>query len=112
MSELNLTVKNGEIVITEEVAGLLAQAQMLDRTIKELEKQKEAIEAPLKAAIIKNKIKQFKCDALTATKVDDTVSVSIDKDKMKADGVLDKYATYKTKAGSVKIYYAKEKKNA
>ena len=108
---MDLIVKNGEIVITEEVAGLLAQAQMLDRTIKELEKQKEAIEAPLKAAIVKNNIKQFKCDALTATKVDDTVSVSIDKDKMKADGVLDKYATYKTKAGSVKIYYAKEKQN-
>lgn len=112
MNEFELTVKDGQIVITAEVAGYLEQAQLLDKTIKELTAQRDAIVKPLKAAMDKNGITSFKSQYLNVSHTADSMTETVNIEKMKSDGVFEKYRMYIPKNGSYRVTYPKEKKNA
>jgi len=111
MSEYEITVKDGQIVVTDEVLGILEQARALDRTIKELKAKKDAIEKSLKAAMTKNNIDSFKCDVMTVSKTKDYMKATINEERMKSDGIYEKYLMYLPTSGSMRITYRKEKNN-
>ena len=113
MNEFELTVKDGEIVITAEVAGYLEQAQLLDKTIKELTDQRDAIVKPLKAAMDKNGITSFKSQYLNVSHTADSMTETVNIEKMKDDGIYERYVMFIPKNGSYRVTYPKkEKKNA
>lgn len=111
MSEFELTVKDGQIVVTEEVANALAQAQILDKTIKELTAQRDAIVKPLKAAMDKNGITSFKSDYLSVSHTAGSMTETVNIEKMKSDGIFEKYRMYIPKNGSYRVTFKKEKSN-
>lgn len=112
MSEFELTVKDGKIVITEEVANLLKQARMLDKTIKELKEQKDAIVNTLKDVMGKNHIESFKSDYLNVSYSAGGVTETVNTERMKDDGIYERYVMYMPKAASYRVTFPKEKKNA
>lgn len=111
MSEFELIVKDGQIVVTEEVANALARAQILDKTIKELTAQRDAIVKPLKAAMGKNGITSFKSDYLSVSHTAGSMTETVNIEKMKSDGIFEKYRMYIPKNGSYRVTFKKEKSN-
>lgn len=107
--EVNIT--NGQIVLPSEVIELFNQVRTIDEAIKELKAQKDAIEKPLKAAMQKNGVDKFTCTYMTATTIKDSMTETVNTEKMKADGVYEKYKMYVPKSGYVRITYKKEKNN-
>lgn len=107
----NVTVLNGEIVLPQEVVDLFNQVRTIDATIKALTDEKKAIEQPLKEAMKKNGIEKFSCEYMTATKVKDGFTESINTELMKKDGIYDKYAVKVPKSGYIRITYKKESDN-
>ncbi len=111
MSEYEIIVKDGQIVVTEEIANLLKQAQALDRTIKELTDKRDAIVKPLKSAMNKNGITSFKSDYLSVSRTADSMTETVNEERMKADGVFEKYRMFIPKKGSYRVNFKKEKNN-
>lgn len=112
MTEFELTVKDGQIVVTEEVANALARAQILDKTIKELTAQRDAIVKPLKAAMDKNGITSFKSQYLNVSHTAGSMTETVNVEKMKDDGIYERYVMFIPKNSSYRVTYPKEKKNA
>lgn len=106
-----VTVNDGEIELPQEVVELFDQVRTIDATIKALKDQKDSIEKPLKATMQKHGIDKFACEYMTATRVKETLTEAIDTEKMKADGIYDKYMFRVPKAGYIRINYKKEKSN-
>lgn len=104
-------VNDGEIILPQEVIDLFDQVRTIDATIKMLKEQKDEIEKPLKMAMAKNGVNSFKCQYMTATKVKDGFTESINTELMKKDGVYDKYAVKVPKSGYIRITYKKESDN-
>lgn len=111
-NKYEVTVENGEIKLPEEVVNLFDQVRTIDATIKALKEQKDAIEKPLKAAMEKYGVDSFKCDYMTATRVKGSYTETVNTERMKDDGIYEKYKMLMPKAGYVSIRYKKEKKNA
>lgn len=106
----DITVQNGEIAVSEEAINLFKTVQAINTTIKDLEAQKAAIEKPLKEAMQKNGITSFKCEGvLTASTVNGGWNEQVDTERMKKDGIYEKYAFRTPRSGYVKITYKKEK---
>lgn len=99
--------KGDEIYLPEEVQNYFNQVRALNKMIKDLESQKEEIEKPLKAAMLKHGIEKFQCKYMTASIAKGANYYVYDTEAMRRDGVLDKYATQKKRADSVRIYYRK-----
>ena len=112
MNEFEITVKDGQIVITDEVASLLEQAQILDRTIKELTAKRDAIVKPLKSAMDNNGIESFKSKYLTVSHTADSMTETVNIERMKSDGIFTKYRMFIPKKGSYRVNFKKEKDNA
>lgn len=104
-------VNDGEIILPQEVVDLFNQVKVIDSTIKALTDEKKAIEQPLKEAMKKNGIEKFSCKYMTATKVKDGFTESINTDAMKKDGIYDKYVVSVPKSGYIRITYKKEADN-
>lgn len=111
MAEYDITINNGEITLTAEAIELFDQVRTIDATIKALKERKDAIEKPLKAAMQKNGVEKFSCSYMTATTVKDTTTETVNVERMKKDGIYDKYVMYVPKSGYVRINYKKEKDN-
>lgn len=101
----------GEIELPEEIIKAFDAVRTISQTIKELEAQKKAIEEPLKKAMLKHGVEKFKCPYMSASTVKGSAYDAINTEKMKADGVYDKYAIHMTKADYVTIRYKKDEKN-
>lgn len=106
-----VSVRDGQIELPQEVVELFNQVRTIDSTIKALKEQKDAIEKPLKAAMQKYKVSKFQCDYMTAYTVAPTVELKVNVDKLRADGLFEKYSYPSPKAGYVAIKYKKEKDN-
>ena len=104
-----VTVKDGQIELPQEVVELFDQVRSIDSTIKALKEQKDAIEKPLKAAMQKYGIDSFKCDYMTATRVKKSFTETVNIERMKDDGIYEKYRMQMPKAGYVSIRYKKVK---
>lgn len=111
MSEFEVIVHDGQIVITEEVASLLKRAKMLDVTIKELTTKRDAIIDSLKSAMNKNHIDSFKTGIVNISRTEAKTKEEINVEKMKADGIYDKYVYTVPTGGYLKATYPKEKNN-
>lgn len=111
MAEYDIAINNGEITLTAEAIELFNQVHTIDATIKALKERKEAIEKPLKAAMQKNGIEKFECKYMTASNVMGSMSETVNVERMKKDGIYDKYKMYVPKSGYVRITYKKEKDN-
>lgn len=110
-NDYEVTVKDGKIVVTEEIASLLERALMLDRTIKDLTDKRDAIVKPLKAAMSKNGITSFKSSYLNVSRTSDSVTETVNVERMKEDGIYERYVMFIPKSGSMRVTYPKEKKN-
>lgn len=109
--EYEVTVKDGELSLSQEAIDLFKTVKAIDATIKDLKAQKEAIEGPLKAAMQKHGINKFTCDGLlTATTIAGGWSEEVDTERMKKDGIYETYMFRVPKSGYVRINYKKEKK--
>jgi regulator of replication initiation timing len=106
-----ITTNNGELVVNETVLALFDRARTLKATIDELKKQLDEIEKPLKKAMAKGKVKKYEGESLTAVSIDNSFTETVNTERMKADGIYEKYKMLVPKSGSVRIYYAKEKNN-
>ena len=106
-----ITTNNGELVVNETVLALFDKARTLKATIDTLKKELDAIEKPLKSAMLKGDVKAYKGDILSATKVDDTMTETVNVERMKADGIYEQYKMLVPKNGYVRITYKKEKDN-
>lgn len=106
-----VTINDGAIELPAEVVALFDQVRTIDATIKTLKEQKDSIEKPLKAAMQKYGIDKFTCEYMTASRVKETMTEAVDTEKMKKDGIYEKYMFRVPKAGYVRISYKKEKSN-
>lgn len=104
-----ITTNNGELVVNETVLALFDKARTLKATINTLQKELDAIEKPLKSAMLNGDVKAYKGDILSATKVDDTMTETVNIERMKADGIYEKYKMLVPRNGYVRIAYKKEK---
>lgn len=102
-------VEDGHLVITDEVAELLKRARMLDATIKSLSKDRDAIIKTMKDAMDKNGIDSFKSDIVNINRTKTTMKEEINVDKLKKDGLYDKYVYHVPSGGSLRVTYPKEK---
>lgn len=111
MSKYQVEIVDGQIELPQEVVELFNQVRTIDATIKALKEQKDAIEKPLKAAMQKHNIDKFTCEYMTATTIKETMTESVNTERMKEDGIYEKYKMLIPKAGYVRINYKKEKNN-
>lgn len=109
MDNYEVLVVGDEIILPAQVEELFGTVSELSAEIKALEAKKKAIEEPLKKAMKKYGIDKFKCKYMTASTVKGSTYVSYDAEKMKADGVYEKYAMVLPKDSYVKITYKKAK---
>lgn len=109
MDKYEVIVNESGIVLPEEVEKLFNEARTIDETVKDLNKKKKAIEEPLKKAMIKHGIDKFKCQYMSATTTIGAEYDIIDTDKMKADGIYEKYAIRAKKTDYVTIRYKRER---
>ena len=61
--------------------------------------------------MLKGDVKSYKGAALSATKIEDTMTETVNTERMKADGVYETYKMLVPKNGYVRITYKKEKDN-
>lgn len=108
---LELTVTDGQIVVTEEVANLLKTARMLDTTIKELSEKRDSIVKALKDAMDKNGINKFESGILNINRTAYSTKTEINVEKLKRDGLYEQYCYSVPSGGSLRVSYPKEKKN-
>ena len=104
-----LSVSNGEIEVPQEVLKLFEEARRIDAEIKALKAQKDAIEKPLKQAMQKHGVDSFKCEYMTASRVSMSFTETVNTERMKEDGIYEKYMMLIPKAEHVRIAYKKEK---
>lgn len=109
MAEFELTVTDGQIVVTEEVANLLKTARMLDATIKSLSKDRDAIIKTMKDVMDKNGIDSFKSDIVNINRTATTMKEEVNIDKLKKDGLYEKYCYHVPSGGTLRVTYPKEK---
>ena len=110
MSEkYEVMVEDGHLVITDEVADLLRRARMLNTTIKSLEDERDGIIKTLKDAMNKNGIDSFKSGIVNVSRMATTMKEEINVDKLKKDGLYDKYVYHVPSGGSLRVTYPKEK---
>lgn len=102
-------VEDGHLVITDEVADLLRRARMLNATIKSLEGERDEIIKTLKDAMNKNGIDSFKSGIVNVSRTATTMKEEINVDKLKKDGLYDKYVYHVPSGGSLRVTYPKEK---
>ena len=103
-------VEDGHLVITDEVADLLRRARMLNTTIKSLEDERDGIIKTLKDAMNKNGIDSFKSGIVNVSRMATTMKEEINVDKLKKDGLYDKYVYHVPSGGTLRVTYPKEKK--
>lgn len=111
MNEFEIAVKDGEIVITAGVANLLEQAQLLNKTIKDLTAKRDAITEALKWAMSDNGIESFKSQYVNVSHVKASMTETVNVEKLKMDGLYEKYRMYIPKNGSYRVTFKKEKDN-
>lgn len=104
-------IKDGQIVMTEEVTNLLKQARLLDETIKDLTKRRDEIIKAMKTAMDKNHIDLFESGIVRIARTSDSVKKEINVVKMKEDGIYDKYVFDLPTKGTLRVTYPKEKDN-
>lgn len=103
-------VEDGHLVITDDVALLLSRARMLDATIKSLSKERDSIIEAMKDAMNKNGIDKFESDFMRINRSKTTMKDAVNVEKMKADGIYDKYVYHVPSGGSLTATFPKEKK--
>ena len=103
-------VEDGHLVITDEVADLLKRARMLNATIKSLEDERDEIINTLKDAMDKNGIDSFKSGIVNVSRIATTMKEAVNVDKLKKDGLYEKYIYHVPSGGSLRVTYPKEKK--
>ena len=103
-------VEDGHLVITDEVADLLRRARMLDATIKSLEDERDGIINTLKDAMNKNGIDSFKSGIVNVSRTATTMKEQVNVDKLKKDGLYEKYCYHVPSGGTLRVSYPKEKK--
>lgn len=106
--KLDLTVKDGQIVMTEEVAGLIKAAKAMDETIKDLTKRRDAITKAIKNAMDKNKITVFESADIRIARTSDSTKEEINVEKLKKDGLYSKYVYNVPQKGSLRVTFHKE----
>lgn len=112
MDKYEVVVTETGIELPHEAIDLFQRVRAIDETIKALKAEKDAIEKPLKSAMLKHGISKFSCDGvLTATAVAETMVENVDTDKMKKDGIYERYMFLVPKSGYVRLTYKKEKNN-
>lgn len=112
MDKYEVVVTETGIELPHEAIELFRRVKAIDETIKTLKAEKDAIEKPLKAAMQNSGIKKFEYEGLmTATTVAGGWSEQVDTERMKKDGIYDKYMYRVPRNGSVRITYKKEKAN-
>lgn len=109
MAKYEVLVNDAGIVLPPEVEQLFNTARTIDETVKELQKQKKEIEEPLKNAMLKYGVDKFQCDYMSASTVIGANYDIINTDKMKEDGIYEKYAIHAKKSDYVTIRYRKAK---
>lgn len=109
MAKYEVIVNDAGIVLPPEVEQLFNTARTIDETVKELQKQKKEIEEPLKKAMLKYGVDKFQCDYMSASTVIGANYDIINTDKMKEDGIYEKYAIPTKKSDYVTIRYRKAK---
>lgn len=102
-----VSFRGSEIYLPEKVEEYFNEVREINRTIKVLKANKEAIEAPLKKAMLKHGIDRFQCRYMVASTIKGSPYVAFDTEQMKADGVYEKYAIPMTKDDYVRIVYRK-----
>lgn len=100
-----------EIYLPEKVVELFDHVRMLNGMIKNLKDEKDAIEKPLKSAMLKHHVDKFKCKYMSASTIKGAPYDAFNVEAMKADGVYDKYVIHMTKDDYVRINYKKEDKD-
>lgn len=103
-------VEDGHLVITDEVADLLRRARMLDATIKSLTEEKDGIINTMKKVMDKNGIDSFESDILNINRTAYTTQTKVNVDKLKKDGLFEKYCYHVPSGGTLRVTYPKEKK--
>ena len=109
-TKYEITTNNGELVVNDTVLALFDKARTLKTTIDTLKAELDAIEKPLKKAMLKGDVKSYKGEALSATKIDDSFTETVNTQKMKDDGIYDQYKMLVPKNGYVRISYKKGEK--
>lgn len=110
MSEkYEVMVEDGHLVITDEVAELLRRARMLDATIKSLTKDRDAIIKTMKDVMDRNKIDSFESDIININRTAYSTQTKVNVDKLKKDGLYEKYCFHVPSGGTLRVTYPKEK---
>ena len=103
-----LTVKEGEMVISETAVQYLAYANRLQEQIDLAKSELEEIKEAFKQAMAENCVKQFKNDIVTISYVGSSVKKTVDTAKMKEDGIYDKYTKETVSKPSVRFAFVKK----
>ncbi len=109
MSDYEVLVRDGQIVVNDEVVNLLNRARMLDITIKELTTKRDAIINSLKSVMNKNGIDSFKSGIVNISRTEAKAKEEINVEKMKKDGIYEKYAYTVPTGGYLRVTYPKVK---
>lgn len=104
-----MTVVNGELKANERALTLFEEARELKRIINDAKARLDEIEKPLKKAVIGNKAK-YSGDILSATYVKASTVEQVNIEKMKQDGIYDKYKVLVPRDEYAKVTYKGIKK--
>lgn len=100
-----ISVSEGTLVLAEKAEKAIERAARLKTMIKSFQEELDSIESPLKGVMFKHNVKSFENDKVKLTMRNGSVRDVIDKEKMKADGVYEKYTYKDQNAPSITIKY-------
>lgn len=92
MTELNIEVKNGEVVLSEQVLAVMNRAKELNHEIKKYEIELDTIKEALKDAMEKSAVKTCDTDDWHAEYVAESVRTTVDTKALKEQGLFEMFS--------------------
>lgn len=106
----DIVVKNGEMIVGEQAVEALRMVKNLEEQAKQFKTMADAIKKQFTDAMEKNGVLNFKNDDLTISYIPENTRLSVDTEKMKADGIYKYYLKETPTKATSRWTFKKEKK--
>lgn len=107
----DIVCKDGEMVIGEKAIEALRMVKELEEQAKQIKAQADEIKKQFNDAMEENGVENFKSEFLSVARIGETSKLTVDTEKMKADGIYKYYLKETPVKGSVRWTWKKEKAN-